>query len=462
MQCAKCGAEIAASPDPDFLAADYARVVRELEEARQQQSATGEILGIISRSPSDLQPVLDTVAESAARLCEALDATIYRVDGDRLRLVAHHGSIPSGQVREFTVPVSRGNVNGRTVLDQRIVHVADAQTEMEEFPVSSQYACRFGVRTSLSVPLMREGVAIGTIHLRRAEVQLFTERQVALLQTFANQSVIAIENARLFNDTKEALERQTATADILKVISSAPADMQAVFDAIVQSGLKLFSGAAISIALPDGDRVKAAAVAEFDSARACAWRSVFPFPLTREYMHSACILDRRVIDFPDVRDAPSEFAAGSENFLKSGYRAVTVMPLVRGDVAIGAISVVRMAPGPLSDKQVSLLKTFADQAVIAINNTQLFDDLQARRRELQESLEYQTATSAVLNVISRSPSQLQPVLDTIVEIAGRLCNSENAFIFKLDDDKFRLVATNCANKEQVEAGTLCGHARSSG
>ena len=261
---------------------------------------------------------------------------------------------------------------------------------------------------------MREGVAIGTIHLRRSEAQLFKERQVALLQTFANQSVIAIENARLFNDTKEALERQTATADILKVISSAPTDMQAVFDAIVQSGLKLFSGAAISIALPDGDRVKAAAVAEFDSARGRAWRSVFPFPLTREYMHSACILDRRIIDFPDVRDAPSEFAAGSENFLKSGYRAVTVMPLVRGDVAIGAISVVRMAPGPLSDKQVSLLKTFADQAVIAINNTQLFDDLQARRRELQESLEYQTATSEVLNLISRSPNDLQPVLDTIV------------------------------------------------
>jgi GAF domain-containing protein len=271
-----------------------------------------------------------------------------------------------------------------------------------------------GWRSVLAVPMLREGAPSGAIVIARSEVGSFPADHVELFKTFADQAVIAIENARLLHETKDALERQTATADILKVISSAPTDMQAVFDAIVQSGLKLFSGAAISIVLPDGDRVKAAAVAEFDSARACAWRSVFPFPLTREYMHSACILDRRIIDFPDVRDAPSEFAAGSENFLKSGYRAVTVMPLVRGDVAIGAISVVRMAPGPLSDKQVSLLKTFADQAVIAINNTQLFDDLQARRRELQESLEYQTATSEVLNLISRSPNDLQPVLDTIV------------------------------------------------
>src|SRR5262249_10561595 len=158
--------------------------------------------------------------------CEALDATIFRVDGDRLRLIAHHGPIP--HVGEFTVPVARDNVNGRTVLDQRIVHVADVRAETEEFPGSSQYGRRFGVRTSLSVPFMREGVAIGTIHLRRTEVAFFTERQVALLQTFANQAVIAIENARLFHETKDALERQTATADILKVISSAPTDMQAV------------------------------------------------------------------------------------------------------------------------------------------------------------------------------------------------------------------------------------------
>jgi GAF domain-containing protein len=196
MQSSKRGAEIAASTDPAILAADYARVVRELAEARQQQAATGEILGIISRSPTDLRPVLAAVAASAARLCEAFDASIYRVDNDRLRLVAHYGPIPHDQpVGEFTVPLSRGNVNGRTALDQRTVHVADMQAETTEFPESGQYARRFDVRTSLSVPLMREGVTIGTIHLRRAEVQLFTERQVAQLQTFANFEREAREGA---------------------------------------------------------------------------------------------------------------------------------------------------------------------------------------------------------------------------------------------------------------------------
>jgi GAF domain-containing protein len=171
-------------------------VVREPEDARQQQAATSEILGIISRSPTDLRPVLDAVAGSAARLCEALDASIWRLNGDRLRLVAHHGPIHQGPVGESTIPLVRGKVNGRAVLDQRAVHVADLQAETEEFPEGSESARQLSYRTILSVPLMRQGVAIGTIALRRTEVQLFTEPQVALLQTFANQAVIAIDNAR--------------------------------------------------------------------------------------------------------------------------------------------------------------------------------------------------------------------------------------------------------------------------
>jgi GAF domain-containing protein len=229
MQYPKGDAQVPASTDSAILAAENARLAQDLAEVRlqleartselresiQQQAATGEILSIISRSPTDLQPVLDAVAESAARLCEALDAAIYRVDRERLRLVAHHGPIPIGPVGEFTMPLGRGTANGRAVLDQRTVHVADLQAEAEEFPEGSQYSCRFGDRTSLSVPLMREGVAIGTIYLRRTEAQLFTERQVALLQTFANQAVIAIENARLFEaEQTRSRELQTRSADL--------------------------------------------------------------------------------------------------------------------------------------------------------------------------------------------------------------------------------------------------------
>jgi GAF domain-containing protein len=192
---------------------------------RRQQAATTDILSIISRSPTDHQAVLDAVAESAARLCEATDASMFRVDGHRLRLIAHHGPIPD--VGERGIPLVRGTINGRAVVYQRTVHIADLQAETEEFPEGSEYARQFDMRKCLSVPLMREDVAIGTIDLRRTKVQRFPERQVDLLQTFADQAVIAIENARLFEaeqartrELEDALQYQTATSEILRAIAA--------------------------------------------------------------------------------------------------------------------------------------------------------------------------------------------------------------------------------------------------
>src|SRR5262249_28818240 len=244
----------------------------ELTEALDQQTATAGILRVISSSPTEIQPVLDTVAESAARLCEAFDASILRVDGDRLALAAHHGPIHAG-VGAFTLSLSRGTIGGRTVLEARTVHVADVQGEAEEFPEASENARRLGFHTMLSVPMMREGVAIGAIQLPRTEVRPFTDRQVALLQTFADQAVIAIENVRLFTELQqknqalthahaqvtEALERQTATSEILRVISESPTDVQPVFDAIVRSAVRLCDGMVGAVFRFDGELMHLAA-----------------------------------------------------------------------------------------------------------------------------------------------------------------------------------------------------------
>jgi two-component system NtrC family sensor kinase len=257
--------------------------------------------------------------------------------------------------------------------------------------------------------------------------------------------------ARLTRERDEALEQQTATAEILTVISNSPTDTQPVFDAIVQSGLKLFPDATVSIALRDGDMVKAAAIAEPDPARAEAWRRRFPNPLTREYMHGMAILDRQIVDVADVRNVSAKFAAGSRNFLASGYRAITIMPMTRGSEVIGALSVVRLAPGPLSEKQLAVLGTFAAQAVIAIENTRLLN-------ELRESLDRQTATSEVLSVISSSAGELQPVFETMLAKAVELCEANFGAMWLVDGEGYRTAALHGdlpeAYIEQWRSGTL--------
>jgi signal transduction histidine kinase len=276
--------------------------------------------------------------------------------------------------------------------------------------------------------MVRDGKVIGAIATAHREPIAFNDKQVALIKAFADQAVIAIENVRLFNETKEALEQQTATSEILKVISSSTTDTQPVFEAIVRSGLKLFPDATVTVTLPQGGQVTLAAVAGLDPVHAQAWRGRFPFPLTREYMHGLAILERRLIDVPDAMASNDEtIKTGIANFLRGGHRAITVMPMVRGDAAIGAISVTRRAPGPLSEKQVALLRTFADQAVIAIENVRLFN-------ETKEALEQQTAIGEVLRVISGTLSDVKPVLEVVAGRAARLCDASAAAIYVLEGD----------------------------
>jgi two-component system, NtrC family, sensor kinase len=240
----------------------------------------------------------------------------------------------------------------------------------------------------------------------------------------------------------EALEQQAATAEILNLISSSPTDTQPVFEAIVQSGLKLFPDAAVFIALPDGNKLRAAAFAEADPARAKAFLSRWPVSLTREYMHAIAILDRRIVDIPDAREPPPEFATGAQYFLTSGYQAITIMPMMRGGDAIGALSVVRSAPGALSDEQIALLRTFAAQAVIAIENTRLLNELRQRTNDLSEALEQQTATSEVLKGISSSPGELEPVFNAILTNATRLCAAKFGNLWLCKNGGFQLAATH--------------------
>ena len=431
------------------LLKELRRRTDDLSESLQQQTATADVLKVISRSTFDLQTVLDTLTESAARLCDADTASITRQQSeDAYRQVANYGhsAVLKAYMDDHPIPAGRGSLVGRIIVDKRATQIVDVLAD-PEFTLTE--AVRIGgVRTMLGIPMLREGLPIGVIILQRKTVRPFTNKQIELATTFADQAVIAIENVRLFDEVQartkeltESLEQQTATSEVLQVISSSLTDTQPVFDAIVHSGLKLFPDAAIAIALSDGDQVRATAIAERDPERVEAWKGRFPNPLSRDYMHGTAILDRRLIDVPDAEaHAAGPFATGVKNFLASGYRAITIMPMIRGDAAIGAMSIARLTPGPLSAKQIELLRTFADQAVIAIENARLFAEVQARTKELTESLEQQTATSEVLSVISSSPSELKPVFDKMLENATRVCAAEFGNLLLCENGGLRHVA----------------------
>ncbi len=415
---------------------EVARLTRELNEAFERQTATAEILKIISASPTELQPVLEVVVKSAARFCEADDVTIFELDRQDLRATAHWGPVPQDSGVRF--PCCRGHVSGRAVLERRPVHIIDLQAEVEEFPEGSAFAKRLGHRTTAGVPLLREGMAVGAILLRRAEVNPFTDKQIALLETFAAQAVIAIENTRLLSelrqrttDLTELLEQQTATSEVLRVISSSPTNVQPVLDTIVRTAVSLCNSYDAVILLREGEHLR---IVAHHGPMALDFERL---PLGRDFVSGRTVIDGVPVHVPDFMTAGAEFPRGREVAKRLKQRTVLGLPLRREGQTIGCLFLRRTEVLPFTDKQIELLTTFADQAVIAIENVRLFEAEQQRTRELSELLDQQTATADVLKVISRSTFDLQTVLDTLVELAVRLCAADRGVVFQRDGDLYR-------------------------
>ena len=421
--------------DQAVIAIENVRLFQELKESLEQQTATSEILGVIASSPTDIQPVLDVVAENAARLCEADDAVIRRLDGNVIRLVAHYGRIPLGGM-EDPIVTGRGDVVSRAIIERQAIHVRDLAAEVEdEFPDSKFNRERSGARTFLSMPMLREGTPIGVINIRRLEVRPFSEKHIALLKTFADQAVIAIENVRLFKEIqernaelREALEHQTATSEVLGIISRSPTDVQPVLDAIVESAARVCGIDDVSLRLQEGNHMISRA-------------HIGPIPVPTVEVSSDALRFRWMrehgtLHIPDVR-AQSEFPLVSSDV---GWRTHLAVPLRQQGELIGTLSARRIEVRPFTSAQIKLLETFADQAVIAIENVRLFKELEDRNRQLTEALEQQTATGEILRVIASSPTDLQPVLDVVAESAARLCEAADAHIFKIEGDVLRSAA----------------------
>ncbi|MCE3258089.1 MAG: Adenylate cyclase [Nitrobacter vulgaris] len=448
--------------DQAVIAIENARLLNELRDSLQQQTATADVLRVISSSPGELNPVFDSLLSNATTICDAKFGNLFMYRDGAFRLVAMHNAPPAYAEARRRAPVRPrpGTGLGQVAITKQVVHVADLMAEqayIDRDPFAVQGVELGGIRTLLAVPMLKDDQLVGGIVIYRQEVRPFTDKQITLLQNFAAQAVIAIENTRLLNelrqrtdDLTEALEQQTATSEILQVISRSLSETQPVFDAIVRAGLALFPGAAVSIELPRAGEITAVAIAAEDAAGVENWRKIFPFPLTREYIAGVAIFDRRVIDIADAQEGSSNFSTGRQNFLKSGYRAVTKVPMIRGDSAIGVVSVARPAPGPLTDKQLAILQTFADQAVIAIENTRLLNELRQRTDDLTEALEQQTATSEVLKIISHSPGELEPVFQAMLANATRICEAKFGTLFRFDGELFHRVAGVGTPPEFVE------------
>jgi two-component system, NtrC family, sensor kinase len=443
--CEECASPTARSyADPKSEVESFRQA---LTEALEQQTATAEILRVIASSPTDLQPVFETILARAVRLCGAEYANLFRFDGERQHFVTGYNTpaaMREAHSRQYPMVPARGRMSGRAILERRIVHVPDLLAEPE---YQGSTAVVGGFRSNLAVPMMREGEPIGVIVINRMEPGPFSDKQISVVATFADQAVIAIENVRLFTelerrnrDLTEALEQQTATAEILRVISSSPTDLQPVMKIVAGSAARFCGAHDVGIWR-----------LEEESLRLVAGHGPMPWAppiggtvaISSQSVVGRVVLDRQTIHIEDFRALPeTEFpeSVARVRSLSFPVRTILATPLLREGVPIGVIYMRRSEVEPFTDKQIELAKTFAAQAVIAIENVRLFHELQTRNAELTESLEQQTATSEILRAISGSPTDVQPVFDTIAANALRLCGAKWSAVTRFDGQLIELVS----------------------
>jgi GAF domain-containing protein len=434
------------------IAIENTRLLNELRQSLEQQTATSEVLKVISSSPGELEPVFNAMLENAVRLCGAKFGILYLSEGDGFRTVAMHDvprAFAESRGREPFFSPPAGSPMGGVARTRQVAHISDITIEQgytEGDRALADLAELGGARTVAAVPMFKDNDLIGAIVIYRQEVRPFTDKQIALVQNFAAQAVIAIENTRLLSELRQSLEQQTATSEVLRVISSSPGELEPVFQAMLENAVRIceakfgvlfrFNGEAFHLAADIGSPPE---FAEFLRRR--GWFRPTPGSGLDHVLQSKAV--RHTADYG------AEAVSGPPVTL-GGARSTIDVPMLKDDVLVGAIAIYRQEVRPFTDKQIELVQNFAAQAVVAIENTRLLTELRQRTADLTQSLEQQAATSEVLNVISRSKFDLQPILQSVVDTAARLCRADTAVIFRLDEGLYRFAAGFCLDPKYME------------